>query len=78
MLAANVAAIGSDISFSIESSAETYVSGGLVDLGFMLSYCFFGLAGVYQAENWRLSPKSTSERTGYDQSAWTRYLPSLE
>ena len=75
MLAAIVAAIASDISFSMESSAETYVSGGLVDLGFMLSYCFFGLAGVYQAENWRLSPKVTSERTRYDQSVWTRYLP---
>ena len=31
MLAAIVAAIASDISFSMESSAETYVSGGLVD-----------------------------------------------
>ena len=75
LLAAIVASIASDIYFSMESSTETYVSGGLVDLGFVLSYCFFGLAGVYQAENWRGSPNSTSERTRYDQSAWTRYLP---
>jgi PAS domain S-box-containing protein len=75
LLAAIVVAIASDISFSVQSSSATYVPGGLVDLGFVLSYSFFGLAGVYQAEEWRLHPKGISKRTRYDQSAWTRYLP---
>jgi PAS domain S-box-containing protein len=75
LLAAIVASIASDIYFSMQSSAETYVSGGLVDLGYVLSYSFFGLAGVSQAEKWRLPLTRTSIRTRYDQSAWTRYLP---
>ena len=75
LLAAIVAAMAADISFSVQSSSETYVPGGLVDLGYVLGYVLFGLAGVYQAEEWRLHPKSISGRTRYDQSAWTRYLP---
>jgi hypothetical protein len=75
LLAAIVAAIASDISFGMECSAQTYVSGGLVDLGFILSYLLFGLAGVYQAEEWGLNLKEISERRKFDQTAWTRYLP---
>jgi signal transduction histidine kinase len=75
LLAAIVVAIASDIAFSMESSAETYVSGGFVDLGFVLSYLFFGLAGICQAEEWRSHPKEIFKRTRYDQSPWTRYLP---
>ncbi len=76
-IAAIIAAIVSDIFFSIQSSTGTYISGGLVDLGFILCYIFFGLAGIYQAEEWRLHPKEISERTRFDQfvSVWTRYLP---
>lgn len=76
-IAAIIAAIISDIHFSIQSSTGTYVSGGLIDLGYVLSYIFFGLAGIYQAEEWRLHPKGITERTRSDQSVsvWTRYLP---
>lgn len=75
LLAAIVATMAADISFGVQSSSETYVPGGLVDLGFVLGYTLFGLAGVSQAEEWRLHPKGISRRTRYDQSAWTRYLP---
>lgn len=76
-IAAITVSIISDIYFSIQSSTETYMSGGLIDLGYVLSYIFFGLAGIYQAEEWRLHPKVISKGTRYDESAWTRYLPYL-
>lgn len=76
-IAAITVSIISDIYFSIQSSTETYISGGLIDLGYVLSYFFFGLAGIYQAEEWRLHPKVISKVTRYDESTWTRYLPYL-
>ena len=44
----------SDSIYSFQAILDTYTSGGLLDAGWLLAYCFIGLAGVVQG----LSPAS--------------------
>ena len=69
--------IASDIIFGVQSSSETYASGGASDTGFVISYSLIGLAGILQANEWKLHPRDTSagSRSIYEQSSWIRYLP---
>ena len=69
--------IASDIIFGVQSGSETYASGGASDTGFIISYSLIGLAGILQANEWKLHPRDTSagSRSLYEQSPWIRYLP---
>ncbi len=40
-----------DVIFSIQTHAGTYISGGLLDTGWLISYMLFWLAGVLQASS---------------------------
>jgi PAS domain S-box-containing protein len=77
LVAAMAVSIASDIYFSVQSNAETYVSGGIVDFGYFVSYSLFGLAGILQVKDWKFSAKGISKRARFDQSTWTRYLPYI-
>ena len=69
--------IASDINFGIQSSSETYASGGAPDTGFVISYSLIGLAGILQANEWKLHPRgfSAGSRSLYELPHWIRYLP---
>ncbi len=50
LIASIVVQIVADILFSIQTLAGTYVSGGWVDSGWVLSYLFLGVAAVIQSK----------------------------
>jgi PAS domain-containing protein len=75
LLAAVTLFIVSDVYFALQNTAKTYVSGGLVDTGYIVSYSLIGLAGILQANKWKLPPESISKKPRYGQSTWTHYLP---
>ena len=77
LLAAVTIMIASDIYFGIQSSSETYASGGAPDTGFVISYSLIGLAGILQANEWKLHPKGSSagSKSLYEQPPWIQYLP---
>jgi len=76
LLAISVAlTIALDLAFSIQSLQGTFVSGGLIDTGYVASFTLFGLAGILQGNEpraWR--PLSQPDRR-YNESGWTFYLP---
>jgi len=76
LLAAVTLFIVSDVYFALQNITKTYVSGGLVDTGYILSYSLIGLAGILQANKWKLPPESISKKPKYKQSTWTHYLPA--
>jgi PAS domain S-box-containing protein len=77
LFAAVTIMIASDIYFGIQSSSETYASGGAPDTGFVISYSLIGLAGILQANEWKLHPRglSAGSRSLYEHPPWIRYLP---
>ena len=70
--------IATDFFFLDQSLRETYISGGLVDAGWIASYALMGLAGVSQANSNKFDPS-----TGRDfvpkgvHFSWPIYLPSI-
>ncbi len=67
--------IALDLAFSIQSLQGTYVSGGLIDTGYVASITLFGLAGILQG-NEPIAWKSHSQPDRrYNESSWTFYLP---
>lgn len=77
LLAAVTIMIASDIYFGIQSSSATYASGGAPDTGFVISYSLIGLAGILQANEWKLHPRDSSagSKSLYEQPPWIQYLP---
>jgi len=70
--------IATDFVFMDQSLRGTYISGGLVDAGWIASYALMGLAGVSQANSGRIDPssgKGTASKTVY--FAWPIYIPSI-
>jgi PAS domain-containing protein len=66
-----------DAIFSIQTQQGTYVSGSLLDTGWLVSTVLLGLAGVLQASsiiNSSPVPRSTVYRR---RAVWTHYLPYL-
>jgi PAS domain S-box-containing protein len=78
LFAAVIIMIASDIYFGIQSSSETYASGGAPDTGFVISYSLIGLAGILQANEWN-HPRglSAGSRSLYEHPPWIRYLPYI-
>ncbi len=70
--------IATDFIFLDQSLRGTYVSGGLVDAGWIASYALMGLAGVSQANSGKFdlpSGGAISSKTAY--FTWPIYIPSL-
>jgi PAS domain S-box-containing protein len=64
-----------DVIFSIQIQQGTFVSGGLLDSGWVLSYLLFGLAGILQIN---IPPLDRSRASDYVQNRradWTHNLP---
>jgi len=66
-----------DVIFSIQIQQGTFVSGSLLDSGWVLSYLLFGLAGILQIN---IPPLDRSRASGLVQNRradWTHNLPFL-
>ncbi|MCX6680324.1 MAG: ATP-binding protein [Methanothrix sp.] len=64
-----------DVIFSIQTQQGTFVSGGLLDSGWVMSYLLFGLAGILQIN---IPPLDRSRASDYVQNRradWTHNLP---
>jgi diguanylate cyclase (GGDEF)-like protein len=57
-----------DCVFCYQSLLGTYTSGGFVDIGYILSYLFFGLAGVLQIVNHQQAPLARVEAISHSRS----------
>lgn len=66
-----------DAIFSIQTDDGTFVSGGLLDTGWLVTYLLMGLAGVLQASPRQLDASALSGADHDKMSAWLRYLPYL-
>lgn len=76
LLAAGAAVkIMADVIYSIPSFQRTYVSGDLLDAGWILSILLFGLAGVFHAAKVQSDSPSSNIRSPNIQLTWPRYLP---
>lgn len=71
--------IVSDIYFGIQSNLETYASGGAPDTGFVISYSLIGVAGVLQANEWKLHSKDliVGSKSLSEHHSLIRYLPYI-
>jgi PAS domain S-box-containing protein len=57
---------------------ETYVSGGLLDTGFVMAYLLIGLAAISHIDTIRLGQSRIEDYTPkYGQIAWPFYLPYI-
>jgi PAS domain S-box-containing protein len=68
-----------DATYLLQSLQETYATGNLLDLGWLASYAFAGLAGVLQADTSKLDSNDSSneiESRG-KQFVWLSYFPYL-
>jgi PAS domain S-box-containing protein len=59
-------AIVSDSIYTIQSLQGTYVSGGFLDIGWLMQNIFIGLAAITQVTEWKNMDSTVSE-------SWTRY-----
>lgn len=75
LLAAGISVqVISDVLFSYQSTAGTYVSGSLLDLGWLVGFVLIGLAGVLQANNaLQKLPLKFSTYT----PEWLSYMPFI-
>ena len=65
-----------DTIFMYQSLQETYVPGGLLDIGWVVSYSLMGLAGIAQAISSDLDDgRSLLEDARYGQLGWPLFLP---
>ena len=71
------AMIGTDVSFLGQSLQKTYVSGGLLDTGWIIAYLLFGLAGVLQANSLNRDSSFKNLEPSYIQFTWPKYLPYI-
>ncbi|MCX6678380.1 MAG: response regulator [Methanothrix sp.] len=80
LLSVGIAAgIVTDVVYFSQSLLGTYTTGNLLDLGWLASYAFIGLAGVLQADTSKLGPNSPSNEieSRREQFAWLAYFPYL-
>ncbi|MDM7912606.1 MAG: hypothetical protein QUS09_05860, partial [Methanotrichaceae archaeon] len=66
-----------DAIFSIQTRQGTYVSGSLLDTGWLVSYLLIGLAGVMEACALPFDQLKALESIDNKRAAWTHYLPYL-
>jgi PAS domain S-box-containing protein len=68
-----------DVVYLSQSLQGTYITGNLLDLGWLGSYAFVGLAGVLQADTSKLDQNGLSIEieSRSEQSVWLAYFPYL-
>lgn len=77
LLAADVVLLlTTDVVFMSQALDGTYVAGGLLDTGWVLSYLFGGLAGISQVRSGK-SELLERLRQPSGQPAWPRYIPYI-
>ena len=69
--------IVTDFVFLDQSLKGTYVSGGLLDTGWIVAYALMGVAGVAQANSKKLDLPFGSIRSETMQFTWPLYIPSI-
>ncbi|MHB8119389.1 MAG: PAS domain-containing hybrid sensor histidine kinase/response regulator [Methanothrix sp.] len=74
-----VIGIVTDVVYLSQSLQETYATGNFLDLGWLVSYAFIGLAGVLQADICKLDPSNRSHETvpRREQFAGLTYFPYI-
>jgi len=78
LLVASVAfMIATDFVFMSQSLQGTYVSGGLLDTGWIIAYTLTGLAGISQANSKRLDLSSEILESKGVQFTWPLYIPYI-
>jgi PAS domain S-box-containing protein len=78
LLALGLAAIVlADAIFCIQTGQGIYISGGLPDTFWLISYMLFWMAGVLQANSKPLSQPASIGAVYNRRAAWTQYLPYL-
>jgi PAS domain-containing protein len=68
-----------DATYLLQSLQETYATGNLLDLGWLASYAFAGLAGVLQGDTSKLDSNDSSNKieSRGEQFVWFSYFPYL-
>ncbi len=69
--------IATDAIFTIQTNQETYVSGSLLDTGWLVSYLLLGLAGILQASSPIPDRSALRDDVHKRRALWTYYLPYL-
>ena len=69
--------ISTDFVFMSRSLQGTYVSGGLIDSGWIIAYVLTGLAGVSQANNKRVDLSTDALEPKVVQFTWPLYIPYI-
>jgi len=74
-----VIGIVTDVVYLMQTLQETYATGNFLDMGWLVSYAFVGLAGVLQADICKLDPSNRSHETVLrrEQFSWLTYLPYI-
>lgn len=62
-----------DVIFSVQTQQGTYLSGGLLDTGWLISYMLFWLAGVQQASTLPFSALADLSAIYDRRAAWAQY-----
>ena len=61
----------------LDRSLGTYVSGGLLDIGWIVAYALMGMAGVSQANSRKFDLSSAVIESKTVQFTWPFYIPSI-
>ena len=69
--------IMTDFVFLDQSLKGTYVSGGLLDTGWIVAYALMGMAGVTQANSRKFDLSSVVIESKTVQFTWPLYIPSI-
>ncbi|HPT36801.1 MAG TPA: ATP-binding protein [Methanothrix sp.] len=66
-----------DVIFTIQIKNDTFVSGGLLDLGWLLTYLLIWLAGVIQAGPEDADSQKASGPIVINKDKWIHFLPAI-
>ncbi|HNX09582.1 MAG TPA: ATP-binding protein, partial [Methanothrix sp.] len=66
-----------DVIFTIQIKNDTFVSGGLLDLGWLLTYLLIWLAGVIQAGPEDADSRKASGPIVINKDKWIHFLPAI-
>ena len=67
----------SDAIFTIQTEKGTFVSGTLLDVGWLTTYMLITIAGVIQLNSKSLDPPKPSTSIAFEQEKWVHFLPYL-
>jgi PAS domain S-box-containing protein len=76
LLASGVATqIIADIIYSFQTTEGTYISGGLLEIGWVISYVLIALAGLWEANYGKKPTKDLDSPTKVSRPTWIYYMP---